>query len=180
MAGNKFGRNQKWREATLRDLARATLKHERITTTHAKALEARKLIDKLITLGKKNTLAAKRIAFSVLIDHDLVSHLFNKIAPRFQARQGGYTRLIKYAINRQGDNARMTLLELTEREIKAEAPSSDKVVDAQIVEGKSGKAGKPEKAAKVPKAAKVIKATKGAASAPEKKTASKKPASKSS
>ena len=179
-SGNRLSRETSHRRSMLLNLCKSLIEHERITTTHAKALEARKLIDKLITLGKKNTLAAKRIAFSVLIDHDLVSHLFNKIAPRFQARQGGYTRLIKYAINRQGDNARMTLLELTEREIKAEAPSSDKVVDAQIVEGKSGKAGKPEKAAKVPKAAKVIKATKGAASAPEKKTASKKPASKSS
>ena len=144
---NKFGRNQKLRQATVRDLARAALKHERITTTHAKALGARKLIDKLITLGKKNTLAAKRTAFSILIDHNLVSALFNKIAPRFQNRQGGYTRLIKYAINRQGDNAQMTLLELTEREVKAEASAAqEKIAEAKVVDEKSAKSVKARKA----------------------------------
>ena len=76
--------------------------------------------------------SAKRMAFAVLIDHDLVSLLFNKIAPRFQNRQGGYTRLIKYAINRQGDNARLTMLELTEREIKVEAPKDAKVAEQTI------------------------------------------------
>jgi large subunit ribosomal protein L17 len=153
IAGNKFGRNQKWREATLRDLARAALKHERITTTHAKAVEARKLIDKLITLGKKNTLSAKRAAFAILIDHGLVSDLFNKIAPRFKNRQGGYTRLIKYAVNRQGDNAQMTLLELTEREIKVEAPAAaDKAVEAKVVDEKPAKAKAPAKKAAVKKA----------------------------
>jgi large subunit ribosomal protein L17 len=145
---NKFGRNQKLRQATVRDLARATLKHERISTTHAKAMGARKLIDKLITLGKKNTLAAKRAAFAILIDHDLVSVLFNKIAPRFKNRQGGYTRLIKYAINRQGDNAQMTLLELTEREVKAEAPAAqEKLAEAKVVDEKPAKAVKVKKAA---------------------------------
>jgi large subunit ribosomal protein L17 len=149
---NKFGRNQKLRQATVRDLARATLKHERITTTHAKAMGARILIDKLITLGKKNTLAAKRAAFSILIDHDLVSALFKKIAPRFKNRQGGYTRLIKYAINRQGDNARLTLLELTEREIKADASASqEKAVEAKVVDEK------PAKAVKAPKAKAAVK-----------------------
>jgi large subunit ribosomal protein L17 len=144
---NKFGRNQKLRQATVRDLARATLKHERITTTHAKAIGARMLVDKLITLGKKDTLAAKRAAFAILIDHELVSTLFKKIAPRFKDRQGGYTRLIKYAVNRQGDNAQMTLLELTEREVKAQAPASEKAVEAQIVDEKPAKA-KPAKAKK--------------------------------
>ena len=144
---NKFGRNQKWRQATVRDLARATLKHERITTTHAKALAARKLVDQLVTLGKKNTLAAKRAAFAILIDHDMVSELFKKIAPRFKNRQGGYTRLIKYAINRQGDNAQMTLLELTEREVKAEASAAqEKIAEAKVVDEKSAKSVKARKA----------------------------------
>jgi large subunit ribosomal protein L17 len=154
IADNRFGRNQKLRQATVRDLARATLKHERITTTHAKAKGARQLVDKLITLGKKNTLHAKRAAFAILIDHDLVSMLFNKIAPRFKDRQGGYTRLIKYAVNRQGDNAQMTLLELTEREAKVDPTAAKgKVVEAEVVEGKTSKAAKaPKKKAAVKKA----------------------------
>jgi large subunit ribosomal protein L17 len=154
IADNRFGRNQKLRQATVRDLSRAVLKHERITTTHAKAKGARQLVDKLITLGKKNTLAAKRAAFAILIDHDLVSMLFNKIAPRFKNRQGGYTRLIKYAVNRQGDNARLTLLELTEREVKIEPKTTaEKVVEAEVVEEKPAKAAKtPKKKAAVKKA----------------------------
>jgi len=152
---NRFGRNQTLRKATVRDLARATLKHERITTTHAKAQGARQLIDKLITLGKKDTLAAKRAAFAILIDHDLVSTLFKKIAPRFKNRQGGYTRLIKYAVNRQGDNAQMTLLELTEREVKVEAAASpEKITDAKVVDEKPAKAAKAPKAPKAKAAAK--------------------------
>ena len=135
ISGNKFGRNQTLRAATLRDLARAVVKHECIKTTRAKAVEARKLVDRLITLGKDNTLAAKRRAFAVLIDHGLVSTLFNTIAPRFKARQGGYTRLIKFTVNRPGDNAEMVLLELTERAL----PKADdkKVEEAEVVEAQA-------------------------------------------
>jgi len=115
MAGNRLSRNSKWREATVRDLARATLTRQRITTTKAKAKEARKLVDKLITMGKKGSLAHKRRAFAILGDHKLVSALFNKIAMRFKTRNGGYTRIIGMS-NRRGDNACMVLLELTERE----------------------------------------------------------------
>jgi large subunit ribosomal protein L17 len=140
LAGNKFGRNKSLRAATLRDLARAVLKHERIKTTRAKAVEARKLVDRLITMGKENTLAAKRRAFAVLIDHTLVSSLFNIIAPRFKDRQGGYTRLIKFAVNRPGDNAEMMLLELTERApVKTE---DKKVEDAEVVEASAKEAKK--------------------------------------
>ena len=115
IAGNKFGRNSSWRKATVRDIAKATLLRERICTTKAKAKESRKMVDKLITLGKKGTLAHRRRAFAVLCDHKLVSELFNTIAPRFQLRQGGYTRIIPLALGRRGDNAQMVLLELTEK-----------------------------------------------------------------
>ena len=135
ISGNKFGRNQTLRKVTVRDLCRAVLKCESIKTTLAKAIEARKAVDKLITLGKDNTLAAKRFAFAILIDHELVSNLFNVIAPRFSNRNGGYTRIIKFAVNRQGDNAQMAILELTERGLVAETNS--KVTDAEIVEKKS-------------------------------------------
>ncbi len=113
-SGNRLSRNQSLRKATLRDMAKAVFLQERICTTHAKAKEARKLIDKLITLGKKDTLAARRLAFAILCDHTLVSRLFSQTAPRFKARTGGYTRIIPY-IQRAGDNAKLAFLELTEK-----------------------------------------------------------------
>ena len=148
MAGNKFGRNQMLRKATVRDLVKATLLHQRIRTTRAKAVEARKLVDKIITMGKENTLAAKRRAFAILCDHKLVSALFNTIALRFKNRQGGYTRIIKFAVNRPGDNAEMVLLELTEKDLATFKPTQAKekegtkdakgaVEEAQVVGEKS-------------------------------------------
>jgi len=152
IAGNKFGRNSSWRKATVRDIAKATLLRERICTTKAKAKESRKLVDKLITLGKKGTLAHRRRAFAVLCDHKLVSELFNTIAPRFQMRQGGYTRIIPLALGRRGDNAQMVLLELTEKKpvpvakAKKAVAVKKKAVDPQAsvpVEAKP-ESGKPD------------------------------------
>jgi large subunit ribosomal protein L17 len=167
--GKKFGRNQTLRAATLRDLAKAVFKYERITTTRVKAGEARKLVERLITMGKQGTLAAKRRAFAVLCDHDVVSSLFNAIAPRFASRHGGYTRLIKLAVNRQGDNAEMVILELTEK-----APVVDKetkVQDAEVVEKKDGAKAKKAPAKKAVKAEKPAKAEK--AEKPKKAAAKK-------
>jgi len=115
IAGNRLSRNQSLRKATLRDLAKATLIDQRICTTSAKAKEARRLVEKLITLGKKDTLAARRRAFAILCDHTLVSSLFKETAPRFKNRTGGYTRIIPFN-NRIGDNAKMVFLELTEKD----------------------------------------------------------------
>ncbi len=114
IAGNTLNRNSSHRKATVRDIAKATLIKERICTTKAKAKEARKLVDKLITLGKKGTLADKRHAFAVLCNHKLVSELFTKTAPRFKNRVGGYTRIIPLG-TRRGDNAQLVFLELTEK-----------------------------------------------------------------
>lgn len=115
IAGNKLSRNSSLRKATIRDIAKATLIRQRICTTQAKAKEARKLVDKLITMGKKGTLAEKRRAFAILCDHKLVSALFTKTSPRFKNRMGGYTRIIPLG-NRRGDNARLAFLELAEKE----------------------------------------------------------------
>lgn len=115
IAGNKLSRNSSLRKATLRDLAKATLIKQRICTTEAKAKEARKLVDQLITLGKKGSLADKRRAFAILCDHGLVRDLFAKTSPRFKNRIGGYTRIIHLG-TRRGDNARLVFLELTEKE----------------------------------------------------------------
>ena len=114
--GNRLGRNSSLRKATIRDIAKATLIHQRVQTTKQRAKQARRLVEKLITLGKKNTLAAKRKAFSILCDHNIVSDLFNKISVRFKNRMGGYTRILPLA-ERRGDNAFMVYLELTEKEI---------------------------------------------------------------
>jgi len=134
IVGNKLGRNSSWRKATIRDIARATLIRQRICTTKAKAKEARKLVDRLITLGKKGTLAHRRKAFSILNDHQLVSELFRKTAPRFKTRNGGYTRIIPLSL-RRGDNAQLAYLELTEKEeiviSKAKSAATSKVKDVK-------------------------------------------------
>jgi large subunit ribosomal protein L17 len=96
-------------------MAKAVLICQRIMTTKAKAKEARKLVDQLITLGKNGTLADKRRAFAILCDHQLVSNLFGKTSPRFNNRNGGYTRIIQLG-TRRGDNAQLVYLELTEKE----------------------------------------------------------------
>jgi large subunit ribosomal protein L17 len=113
-AGNRLSRNRSLFKATIRDLAKATLIHQRIRTTKAKAKQARKMVEKLITMGKKGTLAHKRRAFSILCDHQLVSELFNETSPRFKDRVGGYTRIILIG-TRRGDNAEEVFLELTEK-----------------------------------------------------------------
>jgi len=149
IAGNKLSRNQSLRKATVRDIAKATLVQERICTTKAKAKEARKMVDKLITLGKKGTLADKRRAFSILCDHKLVSQLFSKTAPRFKERAGGYTRILLLG-NRRGDNAELAFLELTEKsEIVISKPKAKSVkaekVQAAAPEVKEQKTAKKAK-----------------------------------
>jgi large subunit ribosomal protein L17 len=151
ISGNRLSRNKSLRKATLRDLAKATLIDQRICTTSAKAKEARKLVEKLITLGKKDTLAARRRAFAILCDHSLVSSLFKETAPRFKARTGGYTRIIPFN-NRIGDNAKMVFLELTEKDraiisgqkIKKSTAADTTVEDAQTKPVADTKAAKPE------------------------------------
>lgn len=117
-SGKRFGRKSSWRKATIRDIAKATLIWQSIRTTESRAKEARKLVDRLVTLGKEGTLAAKRRAFAVLCDHKVVSSLFDDIAQRFKSRAGGYTRIIPLGEPRRGDNARLVFLELTEKSVK--------------------------------------------------------------
>ncbi|MDP3732648.1 MAG: 50S ribosomal protein L17 [Candidatus Omnitrophota bacterium] len=115
----QLNRFTSWRKATLISLANALIKHQKIKTTHAKAKAVKPLIEKLISLGKNNSLFAKRQAYRILGDHKLVSFLFNDIAPRFANRIGGYTRIINLGY-RRGDNAKLVILSLTE--IKEKAP----------------------------------------------------------
>ncbi len=123
----RFGRQPRHRAATLRMLALGVIKYQRIRTTHVKAKEARKLVEKLITIAKKNTLHARRHAGSLLNDKKTVSRLFKDIAPLFKNRTGGYTRIIPFNF-RKGDGASMVFLELTEKleEKKPEKPKKEK------------------------------------------------------
>ena len=134
ISGNRLGRNSSWRKATVRDIAKATLTRQRICTTKAKAKEARKVVDRLITLGKRGALAQRRRAFAILGNHKEVSTLFNKTAPRFRERKGGYTRIIPLSL-RRGDNAQLVYLELTEKEkIIISKPKSSAAAKAKKLE----------------------------------------------
>lgn len=113
-AGRKLGRTKSHRKALLSNLVRALFVEERIKTTEAKGKEVISVADRLITLGKRGELAARREAARVISDKSLLSKLFNEIAPRFAERRGGYTRLIKLPC-RLGDAASMVLVELVER-----------------------------------------------------------------
>jgi large subunit ribosomal protein L17 len=117
----------------LRNQVKALFLYQRIRTTLARAKEVSKLADKLITIAKRNTLQARREVYVLLNDRDLVSLLFREIAPRFKGRKGGYTRIL-HLRNRIGDNARMAILELTERKLKE--PLKPKEVKKKIVKEK--------------------------------------------
>jgi len=127
---HQLNRFSSWRKATLNSMARSILLYQSVKTTKTKAKAVKPLIDKLITLGKDNTLAAKREAFRILQDHKLVSRLFTEIAPRFANRAGGYTRMLNYGI-RRGDNASLTILELTEIKKKEQKKKTVKEVKEQ-------------------------------------------------
>ena len=114
LSNRKLNRTSSHRAALLRNLSIALLTHEAIKTTLPKAKELRRVVEPLITLGKKPTLANRRLAFDRLRDRDLVSKLFNDLGPRFMARPGGYVRILKYGF-RQGDNAPMAYVELVDR-----------------------------------------------------------------
>lgn len=135
-SNKRLSRNRSLRKATLRDLARSVIKHQSIRTTKAKAKEARKLVERLITFGKRGDLSAKRLAYAELCDHSLVSLLFNDIAPRFKNRNGGYTRIINW-VNRKGDNAHNVVLQLTEIKLEEKKVKKSKVKEEKIA--KSGK-----------------------------------------
>jgi large subunit ribosomal protein L17 len=116
----KLNRTSSHRLAMLRNMTVSLLKHEVIQTTLPKAKELRRVVEPMITLGKKPTLANRRLAYNRLRDRDLVTKLFAELGPRYAKRSGGYLRILKYGF-RKGDNAPMALVELMDRpEAKAE------------------------------------------------------------
>ena len=116
-AGRQFGRDTSHRKALLRMLVTSLLRNEKIETTVAKAKEIRPLAEKMITLGKRGDLHARRQALSFINDEMVVSGLFTQIAPRFAARNGGYIRIVPTR-TRPGDAAPMAVIELVERQKK--------------------------------------------------------------
>jgi large subunit ribosomal protein L17 len=120
----KLNRTSSHREAMLRNMTVSLLKHEVIKTTLPKAKELRKVVEPIITLGKKPSLANRRLAFDRLRDRDMVVKIFNELGPRYASRNGGYLRILKFGF-RIGDNAPMALVELMDRPEPVEAASSE-------------------------------------------------------
>lgn len=115
-SGKRLGRNSSHRAAMLRNMVTSLIQHEKITTTDTRAKELRKLADRMITLGKRGDLHARRQALQVIQDRTVVAKLFDMVGPRYKDRPGGYTRVIKLGV-RFGDNAPLSQIELVEEEL---------------------------------------------------------------
>lgn len=124
----KLNRTTSHRLAMLRNMAVSLLRHEQITTTVPKAKELRRVVEPMITMGKKPSLANRRLAFNRLRDRDIVGKLFDELGPRYAKRNGGYLRILKSGL-RKGDNAPLALVTLMDRpELEAEGkkPAEEK------------------------------------------------------
>jgi len=159
LSGRQLSRNAPHRRAMLRNMAASLLRHETIRTTVPKAKELRRVVEPLITMGKIDTEAKRRTAFSRLRDAKVVEKLFDELGPRFRARAGGYTRILHMA-PRPGDNAPMALMQLVDGPVPLEAVGDDGAKGSKKVKAKA-------KAKSAPKAKTAAKAK----SAPKKKKA---------
>ena len=117
-SGRKLNRTSSHRKSLFKNMAQALLKHEQIVTTLPKAKELKRVVEKLITLGKKGNLHSRRLAFNQIRDKDMVSQLFDSLAKRYSDRKGGYTRVLKAGF-RYGDSAPMAVIELVDRDENA-------------------------------------------------------------
>lgn len=135
-AGRKFGRTSAHRKALFRNLVAALIQKERINTTLAKAKELRGKVEKTITLGKKGTLHARRQAFKLAPQKEVVQKVFGPLAERYAQRAGGYTRIIRIG-PRRGDNAPMAYIELVDRENEKVVPKKEKKPPANLPETSS-------------------------------------------
>ena len=127
-AFRKFQKSTEHRRAMLRNMATSLLKHERCETTLEKAKELRRVTEKLITLGRNDNLHSRRLAYSYIMDKDVVKKLFTEIGPRFKSRPGGYTRVVRTR-HRHGDAAEMayiSLLAADSEPTKADKPAKKK------------------------------------------------------
>ena len=129
----KLGRHSSHRMAMLANIAASLIKHEQIITTLPKAKELRPIVEKLVTIGKKGDLAARRQAISELRDAKMVKKLFDVIAPRYKERAGGYTRIMKAGF-RHGDNAAVAVMEFVDRDVEAKGTDSGPVQEKKAEE----------------------------------------------
>ena len=120
----KLNRTHEHRKAMFANMAGSLIEHEQIKTTLPKAKELRRVVEPLITLAKEATLANRRLAFDRTRDRDIVTKLFNELGPRYQARPGGYTRILKAGF-RPGDNAPIAYMELVDRPEVTEAVETE-------------------------------------------------------
>jgi large subunit ribosomal protein L17 len=165
VVGRRLDRTTEHRTAMFRNLATSLFRHERITTTTPKAKELKRFADKIVTLAKKGTPHARRIANRDVRDVEVLNKLFGSIADRFKTRPGGYTRIVRVA-NRHGDNAEMAVIELLDRAPAAGGEPADgegdkKAAKAKAEKAPKAKAEKPAKAAKAEKEPKAEKDDKG-------------------
>jgi large subunit ribosomal protein L17 len=145
--GRKLSRNSSHRKALLDNLVRAMILNESIRTTTPKAKETRRLVERVITKARENTLAARRVVHKTVRDQAALAKLFQSLGPRFKERPGGYTRLV-HVENRVGDNAPMSILELVEKSEKAELeqkPAAEKKAAAKETGDKGAGEKKPAK-----------------------------------
>ncbi len=169
MVNRKLGRTASHRLALFRNQLASLIEHERIATTLPKAKELRPLIEKLVTLGKNDSVHARRQAARMVADETLIAKLFDTLGPRFAERPGGYTRIIKLG-QRRGDAAEMAILEF----VGYELPTTEKAAPA----ASSKKSSKKKAAAPEAEAPEAEEAAPAAEEKPAKKTASKKAAPK--
>ena len=173
--GRKFGRNTSHRKAMFKNMANSVITSEQVVTTVQKAKEIRRVVDRLITLGKNQTLASRRLAFDRTRDDLVVKKLFGELAERYKNRNGGYTRVLKLSDRRWGDAAEMAVVELVdhpvidrkrkpkaEGEAKAPVAPQDPFARFRKMFGSKTKTAKnaAEKATKVEKAEKKAKPAK--------------------
>src|SRR5271168_2123618 len=128
-AKRRFNRTSEHRKAMFANLSQALIKHEQIVTTLPKAKDLRPIVEKLVTLGKRGDLHARRQAIAQIKDVHLVAKLFDVLGPRYKARNGGYTRVLKAGF-RYGDNAALAVIEFVDRDVEAKGKDSGASAEA--------------------------------------------------
>lgn len=175
-AGKKLGRTPSHRKAMFRNMVTSLLQHERIVTTEVKAKEIGRLAEKMITLGKRGDLHARRQAVAFIRSNEVVKRVFTEYARRYSDRAGGYTRVLKLE-PRAGDNAPMALVELVDRPIEEPKTKSPKTKEkAKEKTTKETKPKKETKAKKEPKEKKAVEKTEEKETKAKKKPPAKKAA----
>ncbi len=131
--GRRFNRSSEHRKAMFANMSAALIKHEQIVTTLPKAKDLRPVVEKLITLGRRGDLHARRLAMSQIRDEAMVKKLFEVLGPRYRDRRGGYCRVLKAGF-RYGDNAAMAVIEFVDRDVDARGMDSGPTQKDEVVE----------------------------------------------